>query len=88
MSSLSKVMKPNPMQKETEKGGERKRERDELVENLNKTSLQLTKRKCTTRRNIIRSHIQKPCEYICGDWLGHGKEQANKTDIVLFKSGI
>lgn len=68
--------------RETEKGGGGRE--NGLVENLNKTPV--TKRKCTTRWNIIR--IQKLCEYICGDWLGHGREQANKTDIVLFKSGI
>lgn len=34
------------------------------------------------------SQIQKLCKHICGDWFGHGKEQVNKTDIVLFKSGI
>lgn len=39
MSSLSKVMKPNPVQRETKKGGERKKGENELVENLNKTSV-------------------------------------------------
>jgi len=58
-----------------------------LVESLNKTS-GTKKEKCIARRKIITSQIQKLCGDICGDWLGHGGEQVNTTDIVLFKSGI
>lgn len=82
MSSLSKVMKPNPVQRQTEKG----RGEEELVQSLNKTSV--TTRKMHHKMDHITSQIQKLCEYIFRDWLRHGKEQMNKTDIVLFKSGI
>ena len=74
-------------------GGEKEGREWELVESLNKTPAthrrkKKKKKKSTKRWNIIRSQIQKLYEDICGDWLWHGKEQVNKTDIVLFKSGI
>lgn len=72
-------------------GGEKEGREWELVESLNKTPAthrRKKKKKSTKRWNIIRSQIQKLYEDICGDWLWHGKEQVNKTDIVLFKSGV